>query len=87
LRTDPVSENMTKLTQGKQPDVPASFAEGALVRSTNAVYKPYGVGRVVKVRDDLAKVEFNPSVFMSPRGRMERDHANDRENPSCRFLS
>ncbi len=36
------------------------FAECALVRSTNAVYKPYGVGRVVKARDDLAKVELNP---------------------------
>jgi hypothetical protein len=37
-----------------------------LVRSTSDLYKAYGVGRVVKVRGDQAKVEFNPSVFMSP---------------------
>jgi ERCC4-related helicase len=35
------------------------------------MYKPYGVGRVVKVRGDLAKVEFNPSVFMAPPYRSE----------------
>jgi hypothetical protein len=34
-----------------------AFAQGALVRSTNPVYRPYGVGRVIKVRDDLAKVQ------------------------------
>ena len=43
-----------------------SIAEGDLVRSTNAMYKEYGVGRVQKVRNGLAKVEFNPSVFMEP---------------------
>ena len=48
-----------------------AFTEGALVRSTNPIYKPYGVGRVVKVRDDLAKVEFNPTVFMAPPYRSE----------------
>ncbi len=64
-----------------------SFAEGALVRSTNPVYRPYGVGRVIKVRDDLAKVEFNPSVFMSPRGRMGRNRANRPEALPCRSPS
>jgi hypothetical protein len=47
----------------------ASFPEGVLVRSTSALYRCYGVGRVVKVRGDQAKVEFNPSVFMSPAYR------------------
>jgi hypothetical protein len=26
-------------------------------------YRSYGVGRVQKVRDEICKVEFNPSVF------------------------
>ncbi|MBI1917353.1 MAG: DEAD/DEAH box helicase family protein, partial [Planctomycetes bacterium] len=50
---------------------PPSFAEGALVRSTSDLYKAYGVGRVVKVRGEQAKVEFNPSVFMPPPYRSE----------------
>src|SRR5689334_9691822 len=47
------------------------LAEGELVRSKNELYRPYGVGRVVKVRGDHAKVEFNPSVFMPPPYRSE----------------
>jgi ERCC4-related helicase len=35
------------------------------------LYKSYGIGRVVKVRGDHAKVEFNPSVFMPPPYRSE----------------
>ena len=70
-----MSDKATPPGNDAQPRDPAaaaqSFPEGALVRSTNAVYKPYGVGRVIKVRDDLAKVEFNPSVFMSPPYRSE----------------
>jgi ERCC4-related helicase len=50
---------------------PAVLVEGASVRSTNALYKPYGTGRVQKVRNGQAKVEFNPSVFMSPPYRSE----------------
>jgi hypothetical protein len=48
-----------------------SIAEGDLVRSTNDLYKEYGVGRVQKVRNEHAKVEFNPSVFMTPPYRSE----------------
>jgi ERCC4-related helicase/HKD family nuclease len=48
-----------------------SFAEGDLVRSTNDLYKEYGVGRIQKARGAQAKVEFNPSVFMSPPYRSE----------------
>ncbi len=64
-----------------------SFAEGALVRSTSALYRSYGVGRVLKVRTDQAKVEFNPSVFLPLRGRMPWGHENHREGLSCRFPS
>jgi SNF2 family DNA or RNA helicase len=48
-----------------------AFAEGDLVRSTNDMYKEYGVGRVQKVRNGLAKIEFNPSAFMTPPYRSE----------------
>jgi len=48
-----------------------AFAEGDLVRSTSDLYRAYGVGRVVKVRGEQAKVEFNPSVFMAPPYRSE----------------
>lgn len=47
------------------------LAEGTLVRSTNALYQCYGVGRIQKVRGEQAKVEFNPSVFMAPPYRPE----------------
>jgi SNF2 family DNA or RNA helicase len=50
---------------------PISIAEGDLVRSTNDMYKEYGVGRVQKVRNGLAKIEFNPSAFMTPPYRSE----------------
>ena len=48
-----------------------TVAEGGLVRSTNDMYKEYGVGRVQKSRNGMAKVEFNPSVFMEPPYRSE----------------
>jgi ERCC4-related helicase/HKD family nuclease len=48
-----------------------SIAEGDLVRSTNELYKGYGIGRIQKVRGAQAKVEFNPSVFMPPPYRSE----------------
>ncbi len=48
-----------------------SFCEGDLVRSTNDLYKSYGVGYIQKIRGEQAKVEFNPSVFMQPPYRSE----------------
>src|SRR3989454_1338178 len=48
-----------------------SLCEGALVRSTNDLYKSYGVGYIQKIRGEQAKVEFNPSVFMQPPYRSE----------------
>jgi len=41
------------------------------VRSTNDLYRAYGTGRVQKLRNGQAKVEFNPSVFMPPPFRSE----------------
>jgi ERCC4-related helicase len=51
--------------------MPATITDGFLVRSTNALYRDHGIGRVQKVRDGHAKVEFNPSVFMEPPYRSE----------------
>lgn len=48
-----------------------ALAENASVRSTNSLYKAYGTGRVQKLRNGQAKVEFNPSVFMPPPYRSE----------------
>ena len=42
---------------------------GTHVRSRNPVYRPFGVGRVQKVRDHQCKVEYNPSVFSKPPHR------------------
>jgi ERCC4-related helicase/HKD family nuclease len=47
------------------------FSEGDLVRSTNNLYRAYGIGLIQKVRGAQAKVEFNPSVFMPPPYRSE----------------
>ena len=47
------------------------LSEGDLVRSTNDLYKSYGVGYIQKIRGEQAKVEFNPSVFMQPPYRSE----------------
>jgi hypothetical protein len=57
--------------QPAETRVTITIAEGDLVRSTNDLYKEYGVGRVQKVRAEHAKVEFNPSVFMTPPYRSE----------------
>ncbi len=48
-----------------------AILDGNLVRSTSGLYKPYGTGRVQKLRNGQAKVEFNPSVFMPPPYRSE----------------
>jgi SNF2 family DNA or RNA helicase len=50
---------------------PQLLADGAQVRSSNDLYKSYGTGRVQKLRNGQAKVEFNPSVFMPPPYRSE----------------
>src|SRR2546422_8994008 len=50
-------------------DIP--LREGDLVRSTNDLYKTYGVGYIQKTKGPQAKVEFNPSVFMQPPYRSE----------------
>ena len=42
------------------------IAPDVCVRSLNPLYRPSGVGRVQKVRDELCKVEFNPAVFSRP---------------------
>ena len=55
----------------KEEAVSPSFAAGVLVRSTNELYKGYGIGRIQKVGGAQAKVEFNPSVFMPPPYRSE----------------
>lgn len=47
------------------------LSEHDLVRSTNDLYKSYGVGYIQKIRGEQAKVEFNPSVFMQPPYRSE----------------
>lgn len=47
------------------------FQEGDLVRSTNEMFRSYGVGRVQKVRNGIVKVEYDPSVFMEPPYRSE----------------
>jgi superfamily II DNA or RNA helicase len=44
---------------------------GTHVRSQNSLYRAFGVGRVLKVKDRLCKVEFNPSVFSRPPFRSQ----------------
>ena len=44
---------------------------GTHVRSVNPLYRAFGVGRVLKVKDRLCKVEFNPSVFSRPPFRSQ----------------
>jgi len=44
---------------------------GTQVRSLNSIYRPFGVGKVQKVRDSLCKVEFNPCVFSRPPFRSQ----------------
>lgn len=48
-----------------------AFSEGELVRSTNELFRDYGIGYIQKARGAQAKVEFNPSVFMQPPYRSE----------------
>ena len=56
---------------GKKASTSPSVGEADLVRSTNDLYKSYGVGYIQKIRGEQAKVEFNPSVFMQPPYRSE----------------
>lgn len=55
----------------KEAQTRPSVGEGDLVRSTNDLYRSYGVGYIQKIRGEQAKVEFNPSVFMQPPYRSE----------------
>jgi SNF2 family DNA or RNA helicase/HKD family nuclease len=59
------------LTDFKNAARKPEFSEGDLVRSTNELFKGYGIGRIQKARGAQAKVEFNPSVFMRPPYRSE----------------
>lgn len=49
----------------------SAISDGTLLRSTIDLYRHYGVGVVRKVKSGLAKVEYNPSVFMEPPYRSE----------------
>ncbi len=48
-----------------------NISEQSFLRSTLDIFRPYGVGVVTKVKNGVAKVEFNPSVFMEPPYRSE----------------
>jgi superfamily II DNA or RNA helicase len=48
-----------------------SFDAGTHVRSVTEIYRPLGLGRVQKVREQQCKVEFNPTVFSRPPYRSE----------------
>lgn len=63
--------NEKVLAAFKTEAIAPAFAEGEFVRSTNELYKEYGIGRIQKARGAQAKVEFNPSVFMPPPYRSE----------------
>lgn len=49
----------------------AAISPRSLLRSTLDIFRPYGVGVVTLVKNGVAKVEFNPSVFMEPPFRSE----------------
>jgi hypothetical protein len=51
----------TLLTNSSVP-----LREGDAVRSTNRLYAEYGVGRIRRIKNDIARVEYSPSVFMTP---------------------
>ncbi len=44
----------------------AAFAESNLVRSNNRIYAEYGIGRIRQIKKGIARVDYLPSVFMSP---------------------
>ena len=48
-----------------------SLAEGTAVRAIKGVFMHYGIGRVQKSRNGVAKIEYSPSVFMEPPYRSE----------------
>lgn len=47
----------------------ASPQPGTHVRSLNVLYRPFGVGKIQKVREHQCKVEYNPTVFSKPPHR------------------
>jgi len=54
-----------------QRETPGNILEGMFVRSINDIYRPLGVGKVIKIKNEQAKVEFNPSIFSKPPFRSE----------------
>jgi superfamily II DNA or RNA helicase len=67
----PVDEELLTALRRQAEACTTQFVEGDLVRSTNELYEEYGIGIIQKLRNGLAKVEYNPSVFMQPPYRSE----------------
>lgn len=44
----------------------ARIDDGARVVSTHSMYRGFGAGRVLKVKNEIAKVEFSPGLFSKP---------------------
>jgi len=55
----------------KELTIDSNYNKGDLVRSTNDLYIRYGVGMIKKVHKEIAKAEYNPSVFGDPPYRSE----------------
>jgi len=49
----------------------SDFRIGAFVRSKNRIYRSLGIGKILKVRNNQSKVQFDPSVFSKPPYRSE----------------
>jgi superfamily II DNA or RNA helicase len=67
---NPTSQNTQTNTRRSQTAA-TETESGTHVRSVNSLYRAFGVGRVLKVKDPLCKVEFNPSVFSRPPFRSQ----------------
>src|SRR5487761_1634169 len=61
----------TQLSGDGREVVQPQLSIGDYVRSTNELYVELGTGRIQKIKEGYAKVEFNPSVFMEPPYRSE----------------
>lgn len=51
-----MNDNATKLGECEPSPEAAAFTDGTLVRSTNDLYKCYGIDRIQNVHGELAKV-------------------------------
>lgn len=60
-------------------------ADGCFVRSLNPLFRRYGGGRVQKVVKGIAKVEYNPSVFMEPPYRSAPHNTMIGGGDACKF--